>query len=217
MMRAALLALALAIPTFAADPPKLSAKRETIDAPKDLAPAIRELIDNRATVVADTSGTVCTFWLRKEIPAAETKGGPTYRSIAPGTMVGVVQLARPWTDFRHQEAPAGVYTLRIVVQPETKDHEGTAPYRDFCILCPAAEDTKPDVLTLKAIVKKSGTATGGTHPVVMLLFPYPNPEELPAIRQYDKRAAIGIRGTLAIEKKTQELGFALTVVGKSTD
>lgn len=217
MMRAALLALALALPTFAADPPKLSAKRETIDAPKNLAPAIRALMDNRATVVADASGTVSTFWLRKEIPAVETKGGLSYRSIAPGTIIGALQLARPWTDFRHQEAPAGVYTLRIVVQPESKDHDGTAPYRDFCILCPAAEDTKLDVLPLKEIVKKSGTATGGTHPVVMLLFPYPRPEELPTIRVHDKRIAVGIRGTLAIEEKKHTLGFVMTIIGKSTD
>jgi hypothetical protein len=217
MIRAALFALALAIPAFAADPPKLTAKREAIDTPKTLAPPIRDLIDSRATVVAVASETVCTFWLRKEIPAAAKKGEPTYRSIAPGTLVGVVQLARPWTDFRHQEAPAGLYTLRIIVQPESKDHEGTAPYRDFCILCPAAEDTKPDVLPLKELVKKSGTATRGTHPVVMLLFPYPKPEVTPAVLRHDKRIAIGIKGTLQNGTKSEELGFALTVLGKSTD
>ena len=33
-----------------------------------------------------------------------------------------------------------------------KDHEGTAPYRDFCILVPVAQDAKLDVLTLKEMV-----------------------------------------------------------------
>ena len=39
---------------FAADPPKLSVKSESVDPPKEL--ALRELLDARATTVSDARG-----------------------------------------------------------------------------------------------------------------------------------------------------------------
>ena len=55
------------------------------------------------------------------------------------------------TDYRKQKVPAGVYTLRLALQPVSDDHGGTAPYRDFCLLSPAADDRKPDLLSPKAL------------------------------------------------------------------
>jgi hypothetical protein len=121
-----------------------------------------------------------------------------------------VRLAAPWTDFKSQEVPAGSYTLRLAIQPDTKDHEGTAPHRDFCILVPAAADPKPDVLPLKEIIKRSGTATGGTHPVAMLLFPHPKPPAKPVVLTKGKVTAIAVRATA-------DLGFAFTVRGTGVD
>lgn len=216
MKWAAISILALAIPSFAAEP-KLTVKQAAIDLPKDLAPAFRELMDRNTALVNDSADVMATIWLRNDIPAKSTKDGPSYHSIAMGTLIGVVNFKRPWTDFRHQEISAGTYTLRIVLQPETKDHEGTAPYRDFCILCPVAEDTRPDSLTPKEMTKKSGTATGGTHPVVMLLFPNEKPEEKPTLIANGKRIAVGMKARLLVADSNASLGFAFTIVGKSTD
>lgn len=207
--RPALLLLLLAAPIPAADPPKLTAKAATADPPAELAPAVRDLLDRSAVTVSDPAGAVCTFWLRKEVPTGGK--GEGYRRVAAGTLAGAVRLARPWADFKTQEAPAGVYTLRLAVQPESKDHEGTAPHRDFVLLVPAAADPKPDVLPLKVIVEKSGTATGGTHPVVMLLYPNPKPAAGPELQDRGKgRVSLGVNGPGGF-------GWAFTVRGATTD
>jgi hypothetical protein len=193
----------------AAEPVKLTAGVETLPLPSELKPGIRELLSDRAVVVSGPTGTVCTFWLRKELPVAAGKEELTYRSVAPGTLVGAVRLARAWTDYKSQEAPAGVYTLRLAVQPESKDHEGTAPHRDFCILVPAEADPKPDIVPFKELVKRSGTTTGGTHPVVMLLYPHPKPASDPAVMTKGKATVIGVR--------VGEMGFGFTVRGTGVD
>jgi hypothetical protein len=200
-----LIFVALAGRLLAAEP-QLTSRSGTASPPKDLQPAVSELIETRSVVVSDKSGAICSFWLRKEIPLLATKDSPTYRSVKPGTLIGVVQLHRDWRDFKTHEVPTGVYTLRLAVQPETKDHEGTAPLRDFVILVPAKEDTKPDVLPLKAIIQKSGVATGGTHPVVMLLFPFEKPEVIVK----GKRIVVGV-------PTTQKFGFAFTLIGSGVD
>jgi hypothetical protein len=98
----------------------------------------------------------------------------------------------------------------LALQPKSKDHEGTSPYRDFCILVPVALDEKVDVLTLKEMVSKSGKATGGTHPLVMLLVPHATPRAAPEVLTHGKRVAIGVRAT-------NRLGFGFTVMGTWTD
>lgn len=210
MMRVPVAVALLTASLVAADPPKLSTKSETVDAPKACEPAVRKLLTERAIAVSDSSGALCTIWMRNELPIVAGKDAPTYRAIPSGTLVGAIRLARPWCDFRGNEAPAGDYTLRIAVQPESKDHEGTAPYRDFCILVPAVEDTKPDVLSLKTLVKMSGKATGGTHPVVMMLVPHPKPPAEPTLLSKGKRVALGVR-------VKEDFGFGFTLVGAWTD
>lgn len=207
---AALIAVLVSAFGLAADSPRLSVKFVIDDPPKDITPALRDLLDARAVDVSDARGPVCKFWMRKEIPRGDKKAAPTYRSVTPGSLVGAVRFARPWTDFRTQEIAAGVYTLRLAVQPESKDHEGTAPFRDFCILVPAAADPKVDALPLKALIAMSGKATGGTHPVVMLLVPHPKPGAEPTVLVEKKRTAIGVR-------VGGHLGFGFTVLGAFND
>ncbi len=196
-------ALILAALMLIAEPAKLAAEAETLDAPKELATAIRAACSRDAVRVTDKAGSLCTIWLRKDIPTKDGK-------VTPGTLVGAIQLHRVWSDFKTQEAPAGIYTLRYVLQPLSKDHEGTAPQRDFVILVPAAEDANLDVLPLKTITQKSGKATGGTHPVVMLLYPHPKPGVKPIVLTKGKRTAIGVRWQ-------ENLGYAFTVIGSAVD
>jgi len=208
MRQVALLAIAFIGGVCAADSPKLSVKVDAIDPPKEVANPIRESLSNRACLISNADGAIAALWMRKEIPIG--KGEPTYQAIAPGTLIGVLRLDRAWTDFRGNEAPAGAYTLRLALQPKSKDHEGTSPSRDFCILVPVAQDVKLDVLTLKEMVSKSGKATGGTHPLVMLLVPCAKPQAAPMLITEGKRVAVGIRAT-------EKLGFGFTFVGSWTD
>jgi len=195
--------LFLATLVLTAELATLAVKIETLATPKELAPTIREACSREAVRVTDKAGSLCTIWLRKDIPTKDGK-------VVPGTLIGVLQLHRAWSDFKTQEAPAGVYTLRYVLQPLSKDHEDTAPQRDFVILVPAAEDANLEVLPLKSIIQKSGKATGGTHPVVMLLYPHPKPGVEPIVLAKGKRTAIGVRWR-------ENLGFAFTVIGSGVD
>jgi hypothetical protein len=209
-----LLLLLVAAGAASAAPPKLTAEPADVEPPADLKAPIRSLMSSKAVRVSDGRGRVCTIWLRPAIPAAREAAG--YRAVVPTTVVGAVRFDRAWTDFHHQEIPAGTYTLRLMVQPESKDHEGTAPHRDVCVLTPAAADEKPDLLPVKKLIEQSGTATGGTHPVVMLLFPHPKPAAGATVTDRGKGIVTAdATATTKVGETTKELGFAFVVRGVS--
>jgi hypothetical protein len=143
--------------------------------PKDLAEPIRKLLENRCVQLLDGRGnTVLEVWLCKEVPVkatdAQIKNGLTYREAASSTVLGAVRVAKATMDYKKQKVPVGVYTLRLGIQPADGDHMGTAPYNEFCLLCPAADDRKPDLLMVKPLRELSAKVTD-SHPAVLLLFP----------------------------------------------
>jgi hypothetical protein len=212
------LVAALFVSHSSAAPPSLKASASPTAIPTELKPPIQHLLAESATRVRDSKGDLGTIWLRKAVPAARTKNEPIYRDIPPTTLIGAVQFARPWIDFHHQEIPKGLYTMRIAVQPPSKDHEGTTPYRDLCILTPAGVDEKPETMPLKKLIELSTTATGGTHPVVMQLYPYAMPTKEPVVQMKSpKVVAVGIRGAIRSDGKDMDLGFSFTFVGRSGD
>src|SRR5262249_40234678 len=108
----------------------------------------------------------------------------------------------------------GVYTLRLAVQPMDGDHMGTAPYNDFCLICPAAEDKKPELLDVDKMHELSAKSVGRKHPGMMLLFPNKTPAEAPAVEAKPKdHVVLSYRlPTTAAGEKTN-LGFSVVVVG----
>src|SRR5262249_21733815 len=129
--------------------------------------------------VADEKGKVlCTVWPRK---AVETKGELAYTAIEESTIVGVVKFPDTWIDYRKQKTKPGVYTLRLAIQPEDGDHQRTAPVNEFCLLCAADKDTKPDAMEPMALHELSAKSGGRKHPSIMLLFPNPKPAAVPAV------------------------------------
>ncbi len=211
-----------AIPLQAADG-KLTAKAEKAAPPEEIKEPIRALLGDDAIRVQNEKGEViCTIWFRKEIPSKATpeqvKNGITYREIAPTTLIGAIQLPQKWTDFRKQEIPKGVYTLRLGIQPMDGDHMGTAPHNEFCLLCPAAKDTSAATMQVKAMHELSSASHGATHPAVMLLFPNPKPADEPVI--ISKGNGIWVlqvkRPVVAGTAKTA-LGFGMTVAGHTTE
>jgi hypothetical protein len=143
--------------------------------PKELAEPIRKLLDNRAVRLHDGKGNlVMELWFRKEVPVkateAQIKNGLTYQEVASSTVLGAMRAARPVFDYKKQKIPAGVYTLRLGIQPADGDHMGTAPYNQFCLACPAGDDKKPDALAEKALREMSAKVTDN-HPAVFLMFP----------------------------------------------
>jgi hypothetical protein len=198
-----------------------TAKVNKADPPAELKEEFRNLLADQAVQVADDKGeTWATFWFRKAIPSKaepeQVENGLSYRELEQTTLIGAVQFAQPWTDFRKQKIAAGVYTLRIAIQPMDGDHQGTAPYTDFCLLIPAAKDEKPATMEIKALHELSAHAPGGTHPGVMLLFPNDKPEDQPKLSGKPNNIVV-LNVKLAVEAKgkSTSLGFAFVVVGKT--
>src|SRR5262245_9921072 len=214
-------ALILAGPLAAQDATN-SVKVEKAEPPKDLKAGFAALLSDQSVQVADDKGNVwATFWFRKAIPCKaateQVKNGLTYRELAPTTLIGVVQFAQPWTDFRKQKIPAGVYTLRQAIQPMDGDHQGTAPTGDFCLLIPAAKDEKPDTMDVKAMQELSANAPGGTHPGVMLLFANDKPEDAPKLgAKPNKITVLNIKLPVDAAGTATTLGYSIAVLGHTT-
>ena len=101
----------------------------------------------------------------------QIKNGLTYREIPEGTLVGAIEFPAKFTDYRKQELPAGVYTLRFAVQPDIGDHTGTTPHPEFCLICPAEEDKTVEEIEKKKLIELSSKVNEGRHPAVLLLWP----------------------------------------------
>ena len=174
LLRTALVAgLLLAAPAWSAS---YSVKTVSDSAPpKEVEEPIRKLLANQCVRLLDAKGnTLYELWFRKEVPVkateAQVKNGLTYQEVPLSTVLGVVRVPKQTTDYRKQKVKPGVYTLRLAMQPMDGDHMGTAPYGEFCLLSPAGDDKKPDLMEPKSLHELSGKTTEG-HPSVLVLFP----------------------------------------------
>jgi hypothetical protein len=203
--------------SLAAD--KLTVKVSDAEPPRELGDAVRALLDGKAMAVSDDKGKLlCTVWavkgLESKASADQAKAGLKYAQIEETTVVGAVRFAEEWRDYRKQKIKPGVYTLRLGIQPEDGDHQGTAPFNEFCLLTPAADDKRPDLLDPKDLHLQSNKSTTRKHPGIMLLFPNPKPPDAPAVEAKPKEHYVlsyKVPATAGTEKA--HLGFSLVVVG----
>lgn len=196
----------------------LKVKAEKVAPPAELNDAIKELLSDEAIQIVNDKGIHCTVWFRKEIPskatAEQVKNGLTYREIPQTTMIGAIQLPQKWIDFRKQEIPKGVYTLRLALQPMDGDHMGTAPHNEFCLLCPANKDVKPETMAVKDLHELSAMTTGATHPSVLLLFPNSKPEAEPKLASKGSGIfVLNVKRPIVAGNEKTTLGFGFTVAG----
>jgi hypothetical protein len=207
----------LHFPASAAEP-TFSAKVEKVEPPMKLAEPVRKLLDEQALVVRDGDAVVMTIWFRTEIPVKaseeQVKNGLTYREIPEGTLIGALEFPKTFTDYRKQELPAGVYTLRFAVQPDIGDHTGTTPHPEFCLICPASEDKSEESIEKKKLIELSSKVNEGRHPAVLLL--WPNNAKDAAVKVVDKGNGVlvaTIKRSVVTDDGKSMLGFAVTVAG----
>ncbi len=197
---------------------KFTAQVEKTALPEKVALPIRKLLDEQAFVVRHGENVIMRIWFRSVLPMKATdeqvKNGLTYREIPEGTLVGVLEFPQAFTDYRKQELPAGVYTLRFAVQPDIGDHTGTSPHPEFCLICPLAEEKDAEPIELKSLIELSSKVNEGRHPAVLLL--WPNTAKDNAVKVIDKGNDILVatlkRPVIAGEVKSM-LGFAVTIAG----
>lgn len=208
-----LLAVTLAEPAF-------TAKYEKLAAPECVSKAIAEAIAAEALVVrGEADAVVMRVWFRDPIPTKATeeqvKNGLTYREIAEGTLVGVVEFPKEFTDFRRQKIAKGTYTLRFAIQPDIGDHTGTAPHPEFCLMSPAAKDDKTDAMAVKDLIELSSTVNEGKHPAVLLMFPNFGKDMGPKVQaKADGVSVVNLRRAVTAGDVKATLGFAITVAGQ---
>jgi hypothetical protein len=206
---------------LAADPAKFTVKTENADAPAALAEELRTTLDPHTIHVLSGDGTSrVRFWMRKEIPmratADQVKNGLSYREIPEGTFLGVVRFEKPFTDFRKQELPAGTYSMRLAVQPETGDHKDTAPHQDFSVLIPLDDEKSLDPVEMKDLIKPSLKVTKGDHPAVLLMFPNYGKADGESIATKPGGVSIVLfRRKVVANDLPASLGFAFVVDGVS--
>ena len=120
--------------------------------------------------VVDAGGkTVCEIWLARQL-AVEPDFEPTLTIIYPlesGSLTGALHFPNKGSDFRGQEIPSGVYTLRYGNQPEDGNHIGTFETRDFLLMLPAAADRDPKTLEGDDFFATSAEAAESTHPAIV--------------------------------------------------
>jgi len=198
--------------------PTFTAKVEKVEPSMKLAEPVRKLLDEQALVVRDGDAVVMTIWFRTEIPIKATeeqvKNGLTYREIPEGTLIGALEFPKTFTDYRKQELPAGVYTLRFAVQPDIGDHTGTTPHPEFCLICPASEDKSEELIEKKKLIELSSKVNEGRHPAVLLLWPNNAKDE--AVKVVDKGNGVlvaTIKRSVVTDDGKSMLGFAVTVAG----
>src|SRR4051794_6719075 len=161
---------------------KLTLKIKDDAPPKELGEAVRAVLDGKAMRVFDDKGKlICTVWARKALEtkatADQAKSGLKYSHLEETTLVGAVQFPGTFTDYRKYKVQPGVYTLRFGNQPTDGDHQGTAPYNEFCLLTPAGADTSAGTMEAKELFELITKSTKRKHPGVMLLFPNKTPPE----------------------------------------
>jgi len=142
--------------------------------PKELGDAIRPTLPAKAVQVLDGNKPAFEFWFVKEVPLKSKPASlaKALDALAPATLLGAVSVSSATRDYRDDELPAGVYTIRFALQPQDGNHSGSTDYNYFAVLVPARLDPAPDALTTyKAVVKASAKETSTEHPHVMSLRP----------------------------------------------
>jgi hypothetical protein len=226
MLRHLLLAICVGLGStltgFAAD--AYTVKEGKAAPPEGLKEAIAKVLGENSIQVSDAKGNLLAeIWFRKEVTAKATpeqiKNGLSYREVPEGTLMGVVRFPKNVTDYKKQTIKRGVYTLRLGVQPENGDHQGTAPYPDFCLLVPADDDKDPAPIIAKELQDRSDKASGSSHPAVFLLFPIPLKEVGDQAKMVDKgdgHWVLTSKVEVKVGDEKTDLGVGLTLIGVSS-
>jgi hypothetical protein len=196
-----------------------SKTQDNVPPPKEVTEAVRKQIAERCVQFCDAKGEVLAeLWFRKELPAkatdAQIKNGLTYREVPETTLLGVIRLVKQGSDYRKQKLPPGVYTLRLGAQPMDGDHMGTAPFSDFALLTPAADDKGAATLEAKALHEASAKTTSA-HPAVLLLFPGTGAGEPKVVGKADNHWVLLYKQDVDAGGKKTSIGIGLCLVGHS--
>lgn len=207
--------------SFAEDEIKIESEKAA--PPKETPEKILPRLSEESDKIASEEATIMQIWWVKDVPVKDPFK-PTLQikyPFAQGELLGVVQVPEDGSaaDFRGQEIPAGVYTLRYGQQPVDGNHLGTSDVSDFCLLVSLEEDQDPAPLApVEKLFKQSAKAAGTSHPAIFLLAPPPKMELSEKGIKHDKGKELWIlefNFPGKIKDKDQKVPFRLVVSGIS--
>lgn len=220
MTRSLAALLLCAVPTFGAD---YAIKVEKTAAPKDLAEATRDLLQEECIQFTDGGKLMSEIWFRKDVPVkateAQIKNGLTYQEAAQTTLLGVVKVHEATTDYKKHAIKPGLYTMRLAYQLMDGDHMGTAPYSEFVILVPVSFDKGEPTLKPEDLHKLGNRASGTGHPAVWLLFPVAGKDlnKPPMLaKKENNHWVLFVTVPASSDGKKAVLGIGLTLIGVSS-
>lgn len=137
--------------------------------PSELAPGIRDALQQDGARITGPSGVFCEVWLRTKIPdGSNGEQNVSFTQMPHGVLLGAIRFPVKGADRRGQPLKPGVYTMRLSFFPVDGAHQGVSQTRDFALLTPAADDqdlnAAPDFKQLVAMSKK---ASGTPHPAIL--------------------------------------------------
>jgi hypothetical protein len=161
------------------------------------------------------------FWFSKEVPLTAPPEPDAFclTAVKEGTLLGALKVHDERYDFKDEEIPPGVYTMRLGLQPEDGDHLGTSPTRTFALLVPAKDDRAVDSLAdHDELSEASSVVNAAEHPSNLNLQPVKNDgKEFPKLASLPgdewEVVCIRLRGKLKDKDKTVPLTFALVFEG----
>ena len=181
---------------------------ERLGAPAEsnLLEAVKQAVEAKGYRVPLPSGTA-DFWFAKDLDVAKKKAaGALYPELSDGEFVGIVSFAQAFTDFRGQNIPAGMYSLRYQLLPQDGNHLGVAPNPDFLLAIPIASDAHPEqVYPYKKLVALSAKSTGGSHPGIIAM---EAAHDMGMLTKGDNGSVFSVAVPAA--SGTQEIGICLT-------
>jgi hypothetical protein len=183
-----------------------------------LAPALAETLATTSFAVSEEGKEIVHFWIRKELESSASPGGIVgYDTLAEGTFVGVYEVkGESFTDFRGQDLPKGVYTLRVTSHPQDGNHMGVAPTPTFLCLVPAAEDKTLDPIERDPLMDLSKKAANTGHPTALYLEPFFEAPQatLPAVRKNDlEHIALDVATKAKLATETVDFPIAIVFIG----
>jgi hypothetical protein len=116
----------------------------------------------------------CEVWVAKKVATGKNNApGANYPEFHESQFLGVITFPKGGgADFRGQTIKPGSYTLRYELLPGDGNHMGVAPYPDFVLLIPIADDPDPDAnFDLGKMVELSAKAAGTAHPAAFEMMP----------------------------------------------
>jgi hypothetical protein len=123
-------------------------------------------------VLLDDGSVVCDIWLRSSVQESGKKGSgdALYPELAPSTLVALISIPKPSTDYRGDAIRPGFYTLRYELLPSDGNHLGVAPNPDFLLAIPVSADPDPKAeFKDPELIDLSRKTTGTRHPAPLNL------------------------------------------------